>query len=199
MELPHCDDLFMRFFDPWYTDETRALKRFQATRPDLLTVDSFANADPNEISPLDEDGRHESARRVHIMTDAAISDLPKYLLLTSEVDIEWVRAFDAYYDREKIRDMLNDADPNDFENSYLIACCEFGSLIGRVLSDRLPTLSWVYSWPYWESSILHVPTGSIIPPYHWAIKKMSEYGVDDGFAEKIEMCVQMLRDQENAV
>lgn len=199
MELPHCDDLFMRFFDPWYTDETRALKRLPATRPDLLTVGSFANADPNKISPLDEDGRRESARRIQSMTAAAKSDLPKYLSVNSDVDIHWVKAFDEYHDREQIADILNEADPEDFKNVYLIACCEFGSLIGHVLADRLSTLSWVYSWPYWESSLLHAPTGSIIPPYHWAIKKMSECGVDDGFAEKIEMCLQMLRDQENAV
>jgi hypothetical protein len=35
-------------------------------------------------------------------------------------------------------------------------------------------------------------SGNLTPVFRWAMKKMSNYGWDDGFAQKIEACVQLL-------
>jgi hypothetical protein len=35
-------------------------------------------------------------------------------------------------------------------------------------------------------------TGISMPVFHWAMKKMSSYGVDDAFVAKINACVQLL-------
>jgi hypothetical protein len=37
-DLPHCDDLFLRYFDRWYSNADRKRKRFRATRPDLFDL-----------------------------------------------------------------------------------------------------------------------------------------------------------------
>ena len=39
---------------------------------------------------------------------------------------------------------------------------------------------------------------SVVPVFHWAIKKFSTYGIDDGFADKPQVCVQMLQDGQPA-
>jgi len=33
---------------------------------------------------------------------------------------------------------------------------------------------------------------SLIPVFHWAVKKMSGYGWDDGFVQKIDACLKLL-------
>ncbi len=43
-------------------------------------------------------------------------------------------------------------------------------------------------WPYGESRLPYVPCGAEVAVFHGAIKKMSEYGVDDGFADKVQAC-----------
>ena len=64
------------------------------------------------------------------------------------------------------------------------------------MRDLLPRLAWIPSRPYWETSIFDAETGNIIPVFHWAIKKFSTYGIDDGFAAKLQVCVQMLQDEQ---
>ncbi len=55
-------------------------------------------------------------------------------------------------------------------------------------------LMWLYDWPYWESSIYDPQTGQLFPVFHWAIKKFSCYGINDGFKDKLLMCSQMIED-----
>ena len=51
-----------------------------------------------------------------------------------------------------------------------------------------PRLSWLYDWPYWESALYDQETRSRINVFHWAVKKMSEYGVEDGLTDKLNAC-----------
>ncbi len=194
--IPDCDELFARFFDRWYDDDWRQWKGFPATRPDILEADDLVGRTGADASPLGPDGQSEVNGMIRTIYEAAESDWGRQLDLTPPVDIKWVEAIDAHYDRGRIREMINDSDPEDFSNTYVVTCCEFGAVLGYVLRDHCPELEWLYGWPYWESALLHPPSGSVIPVFHWAIKKMSEYGVDDGFAEKIAACSQMLRDRE---
>lgn len=54
-----------------------------------------------------------------------------------------------------------------------------------MMKATTPRLEWCYEYPYWESSLFAPKTGTVIPPFHFAVKKMSEYGVDDGFVAKL--------------
>ena len=56
------------------------------------------------------------------------------------------------------------------------------------------SLDWIIEWPYWESSLFDNKTGHVLAVFHWAIKKMSDYGIDDGFAAKTKACLQLLEE-----
>jgi hypothetical protein len=92
-----------------------------------------------------------------------------------------------------VAEVLEAADPEDFSNDLLVLCCEFGAVLGAALRQDAPQLEWVYDWPYWESGLLDPAHGYRINVFHWAIKKFSDYGVDDGFAAKVEMCVKLMK------
>ena len=194
-KLPHCDRVFELFFDRWYDDDDRRRKLFEATRPDLLEDPGLAGRDPRKISPLTDECQDEVLGQVDRMVDAARGDWPLYLDVREPMDIEWIRAFDAHYDRKKVLDLLTRSDPADLSNDLLVVSFEFGAMIGFVMRQRSPTLRWLAEWPYWESSIFDGRTGHIILVFHGAIKKMSSYGIDDGFADKTEACLQLLDDE----
>jgi len=192
IDLPHCDELFLRYFDRWYDEEDRTRRGFQATRPDLVTLDELIGKEPRDFATLTEEGCDQVLARIVRMTDAARSDWSHLLPDSGEMDQRWLSAIDAYYDRERIHHLIEESDPSDYSNDYLVTCCEFGAVLGHVLQAALPRLEWDFGWPYWESALFDPETGSVIPVFHWAVKKMSDYGVDDGYAEKIEVCVRVL-------
>lgn len=192
MPIPHCDPLFTRFLDPWYSEADRKRRGFEATRPDIVTVTEYAGVPVSELSVLREDGEREARARIDRMLEACRSDWPRYLRVFGDLDEHWIEAFDEHYDRERIAAVIERSDPADYSNDYLVLVCEFGAALGHVLIAKQPRLAWLYDWPYWESSLVDPQSGALIPTFHWAVKKFSEYGVDDGFAPKIDMCLHVL-------
>lgn len=192
MPLPHCDELFKKFLDPWYTEDDRARRLFEHTRPDIVTHEGYIGRTPNELAILNDEGRREVDARIERMWEACMEDWPTYLTVFGSLDEHWIDAFDRYYDSKRIADVIERADPADFSNVYLILVCEFGAAIAHVLRQKQPRLVWQHDWPYWESSLIDPQTGSVIPTFHWAVKKFSAYGVNDGFAAKIDLCVSTL-------
>jgi hypothetical protein len=128
------------------------------------------------------------------MRKAAEGDWPTFLQVREPMDVTWVESLDTHYDLTRVKELVGRSDPADFSNDYLVTVCEFGAVLGSVMRDSLPRLVWLPSWPYWESSIFDAKTGNVVPVFHWAIKKFSTYGIDDGFAEKLQVCVQMMQD-----
>jgi hypothetical protein len=190
--LPNCDALFRRFFDRWYSDDDRRRKGFQATRPDLIQIPEYIGQSPSHISPLSRAARTEVAKQIREMQEAAKEDWKNSLSVREPISIYWVDAFDKHYDRERVKAVIESSDPEDFSNEYLVSCCEFGSVLGHVLSQLKPRLQWLHDWPYWESAIFDPKSGHVIAVFHWAIKKMSSYGIDDGYAAKVEACLKIL-------
>ena len=62
------------------------------------------------------------------------------------------------------------------------------------MREAEPQLEWLADWPYWESALLDVPSGYRINVFHWAIKRFSEYGLEDGYRAKVAKCLEMVRD-----
>lgn len=195
MELEHCDLLFERYLDPWYSPADRKRKQFSATRPDILTVDSFRGVSVAELSILGVEGDREVVARIDRMLAAVRKDWPGYLPVSGDIDESWIAAFDEYYDRNRVGEVVGRSDPSDFTNDYLVLVCEFGVALGYVLRKQEPRLCWLLDWPYWESSLVDTDSGAIIPPFHWAVKKFSDYGVEDGFVPKIGMCLEALHEK----
>jgi hypothetical protein len=130
--------------------------------------------------------------QIETMTRAAASDFARALNLHGEMDLTWIRAVDAHYDTARIAELIETSDPEDFSNPYLVTCCEFGALLGNVMKALQPRLFWCPDWPYWESSLIDPVSGNCIPVFHWAVKKMSADGWDDGFAEKVGAALEFL-------
>jgi hypothetical protein len=193
--LGDADDMFRRFFDRWYSDDARTLKGLPATRPDLMKIPEYVGQPVGSVCPLTNEDALKSLARVERMRVAAENDWPTFLDVRAPVNLAWVKSFDTHYDLVRVEKLLAVSDPTDFSNDYVVTVCEFGAVLGAVMQDLLPRLVWLPSWPYWESSIFDAETGSVIPVFHWAIKKFSTYGIDDGFTAKLQVCVNMLQNK----
>ena len=145
-----------------------------------------------DASPLSEKSQQEVIHRIETMLQAARTDWPAYLQVSGDVDLAWIDACDKYHDPGHIEEVIERSDPTDFSNDYLVLCCEFEAVLGHVMRSLQPRLVWLAEWPYWESALLDPQTGNLMPVFHWAMKKISDYGWDDGFAEKVEACLELL-------
>jgi hypothetical protein len=47
-------------------------------------------------------------------------------------------------------------------------------------------------YPYWETPIFDPKSGSVINVFSWAVKKMSEYAVDDRVKAKALKCLEVI-------
>lgn len=193
--LPDCDELFLKYFDPWYDNDSRARRGFEATRPDMMQVPQLIGLTSEQAGPLLDESRLDAARQIDAMLESARGDFSTFLAVSGDPSLSWVDAYDRHFDRKKIRELLDASDPADFSNDYLVTCCEFGALLGHVLNEFTPRLEWYYEYPYWESSLFDPESGMLVPPFHFAVKKMSEYGVDDGLVAKINHFTAVLEEE----
>ncbi len=191
-KIPHCDELVQRFLDRWADERSLKRRGFQGSRPDMMRNGAYVGCTEAEASPLAEDTQAKIREQIAVMTKAAQTDWPRYLDVSGEIDIGWVAKFDQYYDRKRVAEVIARSDEKDFSNDYLVICCEFGAVLGRVCQSRLPRLIWHLEWPYWESAILDPITGYLVPVFHWAVGKMSDYSVDDGYVGKLDTCLGIL-------
>jgi len=190
--LPDCDKVFLTYFDRWYKSEDRERKRFPATRPDVMGGEGLKGFSPEEASPLTADGQVEVKKMVDGMVEAARRVWPSFLCVSEPIDLGWIDAFDQFYVKHRVKDLMKSSKPGDFSNDFVVRCCEFGAMLGHVLLTIQPNLHWVYDWPYWESSVFDPETGQIIAVYHWSIKKFSSYGIDDGYKAKLLACSNLI-------
>jgi hypothetical protein len=186
-KLPHCDTLFERFLSPWYPEDDRPT----TTRPDMYQIAAF-DGQPLDIDKIQylEPGHLQDVKK-HItetMPAAALQDFQS-IIKSDTLDFDFLDAVDKYYDRAKIADLIKESDPADFSNAYLVTVCEFGVVLGHLFNE-LEGFDWLFSHPYFHSIIVHKDTGFGITVFDWAVKKFSEYGVDDGFVAKFHAAIE---------
>lgn len=155
-----------------------------------------ANLSAKDISPLAESTEKKVLDQISTMQQTARSDWPTFLAVSSPIGTEWIHAFDQHFDSKRVSELIAISDPADFSNDFLVTVCQFGAVLGLAMQQTEPRLQWVAEWPYWESSLYDPATGYIIPPFHWAIKKFSEYGIDDGYTDKIGCLIEALNSQD---
>ena len=191
-ELPACDDVWRRFFRPWYREGDVERRRHAATKPDAERV--FEAGTPSgAVSPLTDAGVERVNVQLESMRKAALEDWPTYLDVRAPIGLEWIGAFDQHWTRERVGEVLDAADPTDFSNEVVVLSCELGIVIGDVFRTACPQLEWLLDWPYWESCLLDVPTGYVINVFDWAIARLSEYGIADGYAAKVGRAIELVR------
>ena len=138
--LPHSDDLFLQFFDPWYDDANRKRRgQYPATFPDVIQHESFVGLSQAEATWLPEELQQNVLRTIDSMIDAVRGDWRTYLALTEDISLDWIEKFDRYYDRDRIHEVIQRSDPSDIGNAYLVTCCEFGATLSYVLRDAAPS------------------------------------------------------------
>jgi hypothetical protein len=185
-KLPHCDDLFVKYFSPWYNEEEKP----KMTRPDMYQIQVYKGQplDLNKIQYLTTEYLEEVKTLINdTMTKAVLEDF-SFIHKSDTIDLDLLDSVDKYYDRTKIYKLIQESDPKDFSNPYLVTVCEFGVLLGQLFRE-LEGYDWLYSHPYYHSMIVHKDTGLGITVFDWALKKFSEYGVDDGFVGKFHSAV----------
>lgn len=193
MALPDIDDLFTTYFGRWYDEDDQERKGFKHTRPDVMR--RYKPGTPvADVCPLTEEYRTETEHRVRRMLRSAIVDWPTFLPLAEPVDSSWVELFDEHYTAETVADLIAESSPDDFCNSLLVSTCQLGAVLGHVLQGMLPRLEWLWDWPYWESRLYDPVSGNEIPPFHWAMKKFSDYAIDDGLEGKMACCIHILNE-----
>ena len=143
--------------------------------PDLIgrsasDISRFPRSDQNDII-------HQISVLRH---DSAISNFSCKLDLEIESNWNGLDRIDEYFDQSKISELIDSSDDSDSTNAYLITCIELGSIIGNNLVNADENFEWLAELPYWETAIWHPPSGKMIPPVHFAIKKLSSYGWADG-------------------
>jgi hypothetical protein len=104
--LPHCDELYLKYFQRWLSPELKARRGFNATRPDMLNkagLVGFPKGYEPTLSPFNE--TLVASELVDSLNEAKAS-LPKLLNIGGEPDESWVDPFDKYYDRTQIQDTI---------------------------------------------------------------------------------------------
>ena len=191
-KLPHCDDLFVKYLSPWYPDDDRP----KMTRPDMYGISGYTGQpiDLDSLQYLPDEYLQVAIRQVKAMAESALKDF-QYIYKTDKIDLNFIDAVDKHFDRQKISELIKGSDPTDFSNPYLVTVCEFGAALGH-LFNNIEGFGWLYSYPYYHSIIVHKDTGLGITVFDWAVKKFSEYGVDDGFAAKFQAALDKVRREE---
>jgi hypothetical protein len=192
--LAHCDTLFRRFLSGWYSEEDRTRRCYEATRPDIEQLTARPELKASDISPLTRKSQVDTARQVRKILEAATDDWKALLGVQGTPGIDWIDALDQHFKSARILQVIKHSDPRRFDNEYLVLCCELGAVLGATLLALEPQLSWLYDWPYWESALYDQRTRSRINVFHWAVKKMSAYGVDDGLTGKLQACRRLLHE-----
>lgn len=187
-----CNALFSRYFERWYPEQWVQLRGRPQLLPDIINRSELARRSPHELSPLPKEVDSEVRQQIVGMLRAAEQEWPGIISVRKPVDEHWVNAFDKAWPAEALPALISNSKPEVLSNPYVVLCCEFGAVMGHVLQTKKPRLIWLPNFLYWDSELFDPQSGISIPVFHWAIKKMSNYGVNDGFVAKINMCVQLL-------
>jgi hypothetical protein len=192
-KIPHCDDLFVKYLSPWYPSDDMP----KMTRPDMYMISGFDGTpiDLDNLQYLSDELLSETKNQISTITNAALQDYQN-IIKSDKLNLHVLDAVDKFYDRQKIAEILKSSDPKDFSNSYLISVCEFGATLGQIFNN-FDEFGWLYSYPYFHSIIVHRDTGFGITVFDWAVKKFSEYGVDDGFVAKFYAAIEEINKHKN--
>jgi hypothetical protein len=91
------------------------------------------------------------------MAAAALTDYQS-IFPSATFTMDLLDGVDRFYDRKRIAELIKRSDPKDFSNDYLVSVCQFGALLGQLFEEK-DGFGWLYSQPYYNSIIVHTPTG----------------------------------------
>jgi hypothetical protein len=181
-QLPDCNDLYVKYVHKW---DDNPEHKILIVKPDMLQLLKPGTGFSTLVDSTNK-AHVQIKHQIEEMISASKQDLQE-LAKFNEFDLETIDKLDKAIDRQYIKDIIDASDVNDDSNQYLISIVEFGCALAETMENEIGGFVWVYDYPYWESTLVHKKTGFEVPVFHWAIKKYSDYGVDDGFKAKILM------------
>ncbi len=184
-ELLDAPDVYARWFARWLRSADRERRGAESLRPDLIEVAAFRAVPAAELSTLASEVQQKVLDQIGRMVAAARVDWKEWCGRHDVLSREGLGAIDAGFDPAAIAQIHSSSDPEDFGNTLLVTACELGGVIGSALAAARPSLHWVPDWPYFESTLVDRPTGVVIPPFHWAIRKLSAQGAGGGLVERV--------------
>jgi hypothetical protein len=132
------------------------------------------------------------------MLNAGLSDFSQQIGQPVHCDLSGLGLIDEFYNDQAIAGMIAESDPADFANTYFVSCIELGSIMANILMDLDQSFEWLAERPYWETSLWHPGGAAVIPPFHWAIRKMSGYDPEENLALKLKMTVAFINSDLHA-
>lgn len=164
------------------------------TRPDKYIIAGYEGQplDLDELQYLPDEMLQEVKESIAIMAEAALQDYQS-ITEADSLSLAVLDEVDRYYDRATVAQIIKESDPEDYSNPYLVSVCEFGATLGY-LFNQSSEFGWLYSYPYFHSIIVHKETGFGITVFDWAVKKFSEYGIDDGLVAKYHAALDGIED-----
>lgn len=170
VELPSAETLYNLFLARWTGEED---PRVPELRGDLEEIELEPGTHPRELCRLPSDVRPQVRAHLKQVEEAAVADLGGLFDLSGEPSLDWLDAIDRQITPERLQGWLRGSDPARQDNSYLLLCCELGTLLARILRTRHPALQWIEDIPYFESVLFDLNRKTMIPVFHWAVKTLS--------------------------
>lgn len=191
LELPTQHELFDRFFRPFLSREMEELRPHKSVFPDI-----------SRMGPLDAATR--DAAKPHLILITANENIvalerrardawPGQYGVNGPIDIRWVVAFDTHFSARAVKSLISRADSTVESSEYVKTALEFGVVLAATFRCYVSDLTWSYEQPIYDSALYDPRTETRINVFHWAIKKLSSYGVSDGYPQKVCACLQWLR------
>ena len=189
--LPDAHALLERFLLPHVSADDLARRPLGGVFPDIARVHPEAFAEQEHAKAL----ALVSASRKHI--DSLVAHVnaawPTRYSVVPPVGILWVRAFDQHFTPTAVRRLVSASAPANPSSPYVRGALEFGVVLALTFRTYVPDLEWSYEQPVFDSALYDRHTETRIHVFHWAIKKLSSYGVSDGYPQKVCACHQWLR------
>ena len=134
------------------------------------------------------------------MREAAYGDVSEFLAERggapgerATASLETIDALDQFWSLQELESLVARAPAEERGAEYFLVCAELGIMLGEALRELVPACEWLYEWPYWESAILHPPTGDVVNVFHWAVNKLSATAMRDTLVLKLESCATELK------
>ena len=148
--------------------------------------------DIEQIQYLTNEGLNETKKIFEKMRESYKKDFQNFKEF-EELDLDVIEAVDKGLGKQEVKELISMSDPKDSDNQYLLVVCEFGLALGD-LFVKTGKFKWLYSYPYFHSIVVNPETGQAITVFDWAVKKLSSYGIDDGFKWKFLKVMELIEE-----
>jgi hypothetical protein len=191
--LPHGDKLYRKFLSPWYPEGDRP----ETPRPDLFVIAEFEGKplSLDAIQYLPEGLLSNVKSVVKEMCNLVLHD-HTFLGSFNSSGMVFLNALDKYYTTERVEELIRDSNPKEISNAYLVKVCELGAFLGSLFCES-EKFGWLYSYPYFHSTIIEKESGIAIPVFDWAVKKFSRTGINEGLVAKFQAAHETIAKEKN--